>query len=426
MSNLNQNHEHPHSYPLGSVAANAQNDPLQFPASPSLLGVELSIFDPLEQRYLDDFLNAFSLASSTNPAATANTQQQLHLASFHAPPLSVPQPAAISPNMMLNLSAHFRPSPPYPPPSMSPMSVEQAAHVLTSQDFFAQGYHAHQSHSPSVEPQKPTYTSPQIQAITSAVSLPIGQVVTQIVPISTLQITSQKSTSPIQNATTPIQPIPPTSNFVKGELLINSNNPSESKQTSTANPTTALAPEVSKVDLTPSDQPAPPSLKNRPRGRPPKRALNDFSNSANGVDSQPHSTEVDGESHEKTEKRRKSSISGSAGRRRGGKDLLTEEEKRANHIASEQKRRNMIRTGFAQLVELVPGLKTQGGAMDAGGDDGGSGSAAGVSGSSKSEILQKTVEFVRYLGASNQVMMERVAVLQKRWEAVQMQQQRAG
>ncbi|KAI0532263.1 hypothetical protein GGR58DRAFT_490907 [Xylaria digitata] len=39
---------------------------------------------------------------------------------------------------------------------------------------------------------------------------------------------------------------------------------------------------------------------------------------------------------------------------------LTEEEKKQNHIASEQKRREAIRAGFDRLAELVPGLEGQG------------------------------------------------------------------
>ncbi|KAK9453507.1 hypothetical protein V1511DRAFT_81978 [Dipodascopsis uninucleata] len=42
-------------------------------------------------------------------------------------------------------------------------------------------------------------------------------------------------------------------------------------------------------------------------------------------------------------------------------ELLTSEEKKANHIASEQKRRQAIREGFDRLTEVVPGLtKSQG------------------------------------------------------------------
>jgi len=39
---------------------------------------------------------------------------------------------------------------------------------------------------------------------------------------------------------------------------------------------------------------------------------------------------------------------------------LTEQEKKNNHIASEQKRRQAIREGFDRLAEIVPGMKGQG------------------------------------------------------------------
>jgi heteromeric Ino2p/Ino4p transcription factor len=42
------------------------------------------------------------------------------------------------------------------------------------------------------------------------------------------------------------------------------------------------------------------------------------------------------------------------------KPRLTEEEKKQNHIASEQKRRQAIRDGFDRLCELVPGMEGQG------------------------------------------------------------------
>ncbi|ORY04812.1 hypothetical protein K493DRAFT_378173 [Basidiobolus meristosporus CBS 931.73] len=42
--------------------------------------------------------------------------------------------------------------------------------------------------------------------------------------------------------------------------------------------------------------------------------------------------------------------------KKGAHELLTEEEKRANHIASEQKRRQNIRIGFERLVDIVPTL----------------------------------------------------------------------
>ncbi|KAJ5126698.1 hypothetical protein N7448_007477 [Penicillium atrosanguineum] len=56
------------------------------------------------------------------------------------------------------------------------------------------------------------------------------------------------------------------------------------------------------------------------------------------------------------------------------KPRLTDQEKKNNHIASEQKRRAAIRDGFDRLTELVPGLEGQG--------------------RSESIVLQKTVEFM--------------------------------
>jgi hypothetical protein len=56
------------------------------------------------------------------------------------------------------------------------------------------------------------------------------------------------------------------------------------------------------------------------------------------------------------------------------KPRLTEQEKKNNHIASEQKRRAAIREGFDRLTELVPGLEGQG--------------------RSEGVVLRKTVEFI--------------------------------
>ncbi|KAB2581005.1 hypothetical protein BFW01_g6697 [Lasiodiplodia theobromae] len=42
------------------------------------------------------------------------------------------------------------------------------------------------------------------------------------------------------------------------------------------------------------------------------------------------------------------------------KPRLTEEEKKNNHIASEQKRRQAIRQGFDRLASIVPGMEGQG------------------------------------------------------------------
>ncbi|PGH35361.1 hypothetical protein GX50_01825 [[Emmonsia] crescens] len=57
------------------------------------------------------------------------------------------------------------------------------------------------------------------------------------------------------------------------------------------------------------------------------------------------------------------------------KPRLTEQEKKNNHIASEQKRRAAIREGFDRLTELVPGLEGQG--------------------RSEGVVLRKTVDFMQ-------------------------------
>ncbi|KAK0633380.1 hypothetical protein B0T14DRAFT_417225 [Immersiella caudata] len=57
------------------------------------------------------------------------------------------------------------------------------------------------------------------------------------------------------------------------------------------------------------------------------------------------------------------------------KPRLTEDEKKANHIASEQKRRMAIRQGFDRLTELVPGLEGLG--------------------RSEGTVLARTVEFLK-------------------------------
>ncbi|CAO0801194.1 unnamed protein product [Mucor circinelloides] len=63
--------------------------------------------------------------------------------------------------------------------------------------------------------------------------------------------------------------------------------------------------------------------------------------------------------------------------RKAPHELLTDAEKKANHIASEKKRRQNIRLGFDQLIEIVPSL-TQGNRSEA-------------------FILQKSVDHIRHL-----------------------------
>ncbi|RHZ51014.1 hypothetical protein CDV55_103132 [Aspergillus turcosus] len=71
---------------------------------------------------------------------------------------------------------------------------------------------------------------------------------------------------------------------------------------------------------------------------------------------------------------RQAGVSGTSTAADRDKPRLTEQEKKNNHIASEQKRRAAIREGFDRLTELVPGLEGQG--------------------RSESVVLRKTVDFI--------------------------------
>ncbi|KAL7316635.1 hypothetical protein PS15m_005713 [Mucor circinelloides] len=90
--------------------------------------------------------------------------------------------------------------------------------------------------------------------------------------------------------------------------------------------------------------------------------------------------------------------SGGGAIRRGKphKELLTEEEKRNNHIASEQKRRSMIRSGFKDLTEIVPTLKNIN--------------------NSKSTVLFKAVDYIKYLDKRNRNLREKIKNLEVRVE----------
>ncbi|KAF9951908.1 hypothetical protein BGZ72_006659 [Mortierella alpina] len=81
-------------------------------------------------------------------------------------------------------------------------------------------------------------------------------------------------------------------------------------------------------------------------------------------------------------------------KRKPYKELLTEEEKRANHIASEQKRRNTIRNGFKDMTEIIPDLKDVN--------------------SSKSTILFKAVDFIKHLERRNRILQEKANRLESR------------
>jgi hypothetical protein len=70
------------------------------------------------------------------------------------------------------------------------------------------------------------------------------------------------------------------------------------------------------------------------------------------------STATENMSPSNASKRRRSSLTGSASKQ--SRENLSEEQKRSNHIHSEQKRRNLIKNGFDELRRLVPELRAGG------------------------------------------------------------------
>ncbi|KAF9182506.1 hypothetical protein BGZ49_004722, partial [Haplosporangium sp. Z 27] len=78
--------------------------------------------------------------------------------------------------------------------------------------------------------------------------------------------------------------------------------------------------------------------------------------------------------------------------KKGPHELLTDAEKKANHIASEQKRRQNIRIGFDSLVEIVPTLSE--------------------CHRSEALILQKSVDYIHRLLSQKQELKSRVRDLQ--------------
>ncbi|KAJ2473797.1 hypothetical protein GGI02_000590 [Coemansia sp. RSA 2322] len=87
------------------------------------------------------------------------------------------------------------------------------------------------------------------------------------------------------------------------------------------------------------------------------------------------------------------------GRRNQQKAVLTESERRANHIASEQRRRNQIRQGYAELMDLVTTLR-----------DPALGNHPGTAQStpSKAVILAHAVQFIRGLEEGNRLLRKRL------------------
>ena len=85
------------------------------------------------------------------------------------------------------------------------------------------------------------------------------------------------------------------------------------------------------------------------------------------------------------------------GRGNGSKTVLTQPQKRLNHIMSEQRRRNTIRDGYAQLITLLAPAGSEPLDMPTRGRPKGSGSKDKGKSKGKSGVLFRAVEYCKWL-----------------------------
>ncbi|KAF7307498.1 BHLH domain-containing protein [Mycena indigotica] len=86
------------------------------------------------------------------------------------------------------------------------------------------------------------------------------------------------------------------------------------------------------------------------------------------------------------------------------KPLLSTPQKRLNHIMSEQKRRNAIRDGYAQLISILAPAGAQGIGMPQRGRPKGSGSRGKGQSKGKSGVLFRAVEYIKWLEEGSEAM----------------------
>ncbi|KAJ6486095.1 hypothetical protein C8R47DRAFT_1216717 [Mycena vitilis] len=100
---------------------------------------------------------------------------------------------------------------------------------------------------------------------------------------------------------------------------------------------------------------------------------------------------------------------------RGSKPLLSTPQKRLNHIMSEQKRRNAIRDGYAQLIALLaaPGSAPGLGMPQRGRPKGSGARDKGGSAKGKSGVLFRAVEYIQWLEEGRDALREEVLRVEK-------------
>ncbi|KIK94107.1 hypothetical protein PAXRUDRAFT_828316 [Paxillus rubicundulus Ve08.2h10] len=94
------------------------------------------------------------------------------------------------------------------------------------------------------------------------------------------------------------------------------------------------------------------------------------------------------------------------------KPLLSTPQKRLNHIMSEQKRRNAIRDGYAQLISLIAPAGTQTIDLPSRGRPKGSGTRSKGQTKGKSGVLFRAVEYCKWLEEGRDALKEEVRRLE--------------
>ena len=94
------------------------------------------------------------------------------------------------------------------------------------------------------------------------------------------------------------------------------------------------------------------------------------------------------------------------------KPLLSTPQKRLNHIMSEQKRRNAIRDGYAQLISLIAPAGTQTIDLPSRGRPKGSGTRSNGQTKGKSGVLFRAVEYCRWLEEGRDALRDEVLRLE--------------
>ncbi|KAG8219630.1 hypothetical protein J3R82DRAFT_585 [Butyriboletus roseoflavus] len=94
------------------------------------------------------------------------------------------------------------------------------------------------------------------------------------------------------------------------------------------------------------------------------------------------------------------------------KPLLSTPQKRLNHIMSEQKRRNAIRDGYAQLIALIAPAGTQTIDLPSRGRPKGSGTRSNGQTKGKSGVLFRAVEYCKWLEEGRDALREEVLRLE--------------